>query len=1001
MGRLRYLLLFYVLVLASCLAGADEEPPFAEFRRRAAMVESRSPADYALGRELIAEMHRMAASRKPFFDRSHLFFETVLWRAGRLWFSEKYWRDRSLITNRKFFKQGETWAGNTAISYRLMQEYDADGCNFFAIKSAQHVNLDAADQCGLAPDDFKIVPTVCLSPNPYWQMTDDVLRRINTQKHIWRIDGKPVYLTYGSGRYKADDYQRYFEDIRRRSGGDLVYIAEVTGEAIQLYPDTQYAVHKSVPATDLLNYFDFLTSLLKNSNGVEYGVYLGKQDLTLPYDYFNEYLLPLFGAACGQKEFNGKKILVLKVVGNYTNCNGSQTVYSNGTKTLRGYLELCRKHRVDIIHGFEWDEHNENTNLEPTVAKPMAYKRIFRYFMGQLKGKEPAPLEGDDLSLPNLIVSTRRQLGAGEELELELLHVPDGCAGSYQATVELFDQYGKSVYHSEALTFQGGEFKDHTLVIPTEQYPKSLFLQPTVKVSYKGQERTIAGFPPVVVRGTVAEDHTWFSTPLRNLLTAEGTVRFTPGTEIYPGVREMRVEADLRFNEPLVCAEVVQNSQDIYVHDPQDECHTAEKKNRLFKFYTRFSGPGSGSWNITLDAPAAQRLVTDHVNEKATLAPFDHELKLKMNQNTMKNDYFIVPEAALANGKLTISGKRVDGEADDSFSWEARYLDVLKTGLTSQVLSDGLQFALEVEPRPQRMALELNAKNVNFSDQLLVNNPDAVVALRVVSQNGKIYWSAAYAAEAWGKMIPVSVISGRRGVLDFTLPASRVPYIVYDFNQPGFGNVVPTSAGREFYAHAGGYLSIATGFEGVISAFSMPSTYVAKAAPPAWKDLPGGGRALVFDGKTTQALFFPKTAVPQRHGFTLAMELKPDDVTRDQILFEQRGKQSYLNGFMLSIKDGKLNLEYNCREPHKDHAPLSTWLKFPSDLTLENGVRQRVVLRFDGRKATLEANGRKASFPAEAMGLWLTSSAFGGRGSERFAGELYGVEIIHSPNYPL
>ena len=33
------------------------------------------------------------------------------------------------------------------------------------------------------------------------------------------------------------------------------------------------------------------------------------------------------------------------------------------------------------------------------------------------------------------------------------------------------------------------------------------------------------------------------------------------------------------------------------------------------------------------------------------------------------------------------------------------------------------------------------------------------------------------------------------------------------------------------------------------------------------------------------------------------------------------------------------------------------------------------------------------------MSMWLTPSAFGGRGNERFAGELFGVTIVHSPTY--
>ena len=94
------------------------------------------------------------------------------------------------------------------------------------------------------------------------------------------------------------------------------------------------------------------------------------------------------------------------------------------------------------------------------------------------------------LSRPNLIVSSRRQIGAGEELEIELLNVPDGYKGNYQIQVGLTDQHGKTVYQSEKLYFNAELFKDITLSIPTEKYPDSLFMQPVVRVSYKNKAQT-------------------------------------------------------------------------------------------------------------------------------------------------------------------------------------------------------------------------------------------------------------------------------------------------------------------------------------------------------------------------------------------------------------------------------------------------------------------------------------------------------------------------------
>lgn len=994
-----FLFLFALFLLSESGAG---EKPFARFRQLAAGVQKRSQADYALGRELAKAMQQEALKRKSVLYPAQLYFETVLWRSSRLWFTAKYWRDRALINNRKYFFLNKSWEKNGALSYRLMKEYDADGCNIFVIKSAGHIHLDAAGLCGLSPEEFKLLPTV--SPqesSTYWQMPDSVLKRLVQLKHTWKIDNKPVYLTYYADNYKdPKGLKAFFDNVKKRSGHDLYYIADLSGNNIRLYPDTDYARFRAVAATDLLRYFDHITDYLEDAAGVEYGVYLGKQDLNQPYEYFDEVLLPLVASACGQKKFNGKKILALKVVGNYTNSNGSQTVYANGTKTLRGYLELCRKYKVDLIQGFEWDENNENTNLEPTVAKPMAYKRIFRYYMGLLKGRKAAPLPGDDLTRPNLIVSTRRQIGAGEELELELLNVPDGNFEDYTVAVELFDQRGKTVYRSKDMAFSARRCYDQTLCIPTEKYPDSLFLQPRIIVTQKGNSKSFEGLPPVVVRGTTAEDHTWFSTPLRNLLTAQGSVQFTEGMPLYPGVREVGIEADMTFDDKLISAEVVQDSQDIFVHDPEDECQTSNGMNRLFKLYLRTTSPAQLALQISLPGALKLDFSTDP-SRKAKLSPLSGSSVVKMSSSSRRDEFFILPGAAIPGNVLEISGKRLNGKRKgEKFSLRFELEKVLRTGISSQSLPEGVQFALEADPRPPVMALELQSKKVAFAAVFPVNSPVAVTSLRMVSRSGKIYWSRAYALNSSGKQTPVSVLSSKRGVVDFTLPRSRVPHIVYDFNQKDFGTLLPTDSGREFYANIGGFLSVATGFEGVLNAFNMPRVYAQGAETmPVFRTDPRGKRYLVFNGKDNHGIYFPKTAVPQRHGFTLVFDLKISDIQRDQIIFEQRSVHSYLTGFMIRLTAGKLHLEYNCREPHKNRAPLFAWKKYSSNLTLKPGVRQKLILRWDGRTATLEAGGKKAVFPAEAMGYWLTPSAFGGRGNERFAGELYGIEFIHSPNY--
>ena len=126
-------ILFAVCALLPLISFCGNRP-FAEFRQLAAKMKKRSPEDFALGKKLALSMKKEALNRTPFLNRSHLYFETVLWRSSRLWFTEKHWRDRALINNRKYYSAKKSWEKNAAVSYRLMKDYDADGCNILSSK---------------------------------------------------------------------------------------------------------------------------------------------------------------------------------------------------------------------------------------------------------------------------------------------------------------------------------------------------------------------------------------------------------------------------------------------------------------------------------------------------------------------------------------------------------------------------------------------------------------------------------------------------------------------------------------------------------------------------------------------------------------------------------------------------------------------------------------------------------------------------------------------------
>ena len=187
--------------------------------------------------------------------------------------------------------------------------------------------------------------------------------------------------------------------------------------------------------------------------------------------------------------FNGRKIFSANFKCGYTNAGGSQTLNRDGTKTLRRNLETFLKFKPDVLIGSEWDELNEDTSLGPTVVRPMSSSRITRYYSAISKGKNPSPMPGDDLSIPNMIISQRRELYYGSEFELELLNVPDGeKSKKYTVKVKLLDENGKTVYASDTLPFDSGKMMDHTIRLNTAKLTQHRLLAPEITVFCGGNK---------------------------------------------------------------------------------------------------------------------------------------------------------------------------------------------------------------------------------------------------------------------------------------------------------------------------------------------------------------------------------------------------------------------------------------------------------------------------------------------------------------------------------
>ena len=1032
------LLLAFLLSTVFVTAANAETVLFKDIREEAKKVVPNSPEDFALGRKLMVEIRKLAAEKQLVDGQVHFYTEPVMFRAGKLFYTYKKWFDHNLFVSR------DMWDGSKYEFQPLSLRKSNELCRlagfdgFSPILSTKRMTLVDVVKSAVADERFPVksrtVPVFWFKPQGL-SMPQMKQLKFCADNPTWRFKGKPVAFSYNSDKFSPKKVAAELKKVKDSVGVDLAYVHGVgslwgTGGD----PYHNYINHGETSAVMILKCFDKLTEYLEIGEGIQFRNRLPDRNSDLFVPFYDNVLLPLYAAACAQKKFEGKKILGLSVQAAYAYYWGSQTLDRRGTRTLRTYLELCRKHKIDFVHGIEWDETNEDTSLDPSVCKPMGCARVTRYYSNLMKGLPPVAFPGDDLSLPNLIISQKRQYILGEKFDVEVLNVPDTRENiPYTVKVQLFDHNGKAFYTSGELKFNASELSDHIITIPLEQLAKVRAVYPKLTVNYKGKVRVIdSGLPASIIRATASRDYSWYITPLRNLMfPAREKVKFVNAGFYDKGmVRKVTAEVELDFpGRKLNMVEAVQNSMDIYAYDPENEFLQNDPDRKLFRISslymnkTAFSGIAAELTISLANAPGAcyfkpvmgkrNRYIED-ASKKYQQIAWDKDIvykKAAIRRHQLVT-LFSVPVKSLETAVLTISGTRISGpDKGKKLYWQLPLKELGGYGVKMKTFEDGFHTVVETFFKAELLPMPINKSGVSFKAAIANDLPEAVLMFRAVSKDGRVWWSKPFVPTPdSGKKCKVSVYEITRKAVDLEVDAVRVPHIVYKFD-PAYGlDALTTDAGREFYGGLGSFGTLPSGFEGASHSQNAVS-FAAQLAQdlqqqparprPDWVKCADGRWALSFAPGKGQFVVFPPTTVPQRAGVTINIEINPDSLA-DQVIFGQCGPK-YLAGFQLRLNNGKLVIDYKNRRPHdlkSSYSPLDT---HRSSLTLVPGKWNKVTLSYNGRGFTLAVNGRSEFFAQNGHSLWLSVFTLGGTNPnnrkklESFAGKIRSLEILHKP----
>ncbi len=919
------------------------------------------------------ELRRKAAERQPLVPRTLVFSRSQMkYGLERNYYHT--WPDRPLYASREFRVPG--YKLTPLGSYRrILQEvvkYDIDGLAFFPETTGRMEMFDMTMQAGV--EGVQLLPEFI--PTPYSEESvkakAEVVRKALATPACPRINGKLLITSYNAGQLPPEEWARILAAVREQVGDTFLFLPALTnGASLKPFGRGKVRTPEMVEKEQ-----EVLRSYLAVCDGIyfHYPPALRNLDRTFDAEFYRDVFIPIFKSVLAEPPFRNK-YLGLSAYRGHLNPDRGNGFLEDYTRTMRASFEVAMDAKPDVIILPEWDEVNENTGWRPMVNGAHASQRILRYFMSRIKGKAPTPRPGDDTSVPNLILTTRKVLTLGEEVVVELVNVPDSEEShTYTAEVALVDDAGKVVHTFEPVTLESGKLTEHRLTLPSERFPHTLTLTPTLKVrKYKGRDFDYSrGFHPIHVRATWNWDDLAVRQPLRDLLRPE-VAELKWGEKNADG--SLVLTGTVSAPEDLLFVEVLGENDEVYVHDPGDEFLRADPDTEavVISFRSINDQPLSGQIEVNHGTP---RWVTKGVTlltKPMEVTVEKSRIRLKSLSSQHERCVLVtLPKTQIAEAELVVNTDRAQ------FAIPVR--EIFEKQMVAKEFGNGLQFTMTPYRKQFDMPLPLNGKSAGFSVRVWPETPNDVYHLRLISRNGRVYRSAPLippgAKEGETTRLRIYSDTEQRGV-NVPVAASRIPRVEYEF-RPERGAVLLSPAGRPFWATLGGFVDTTTGVGNGYPLFANYPNPVRHASPE-WVD-----GLLRFRGEGSY-LILPRETLPRRGAFTLELEVRPETAGDQPILIS--GIRDRAHGLALRIVNGCLEASFMDRD-FQGH-------RFTTSLAIPAGEWSTVKVRYDFENLILSVNGKEEAFPLSLPANNIGYGIMGGWNEKWFQGDLRKLRIVH------
>jgi hypothetical protein len=951
----------------------------------ATQTRAQAEAEY---KQVMTEIRAQAAARVPLTPRPLVFSRSqVHYDLGQYYYHK--WNDRPLFASRAY-RMPSPYMIPLSSFKRTLQEvvnYDIDGLAFFPETRGRMDVFEMKEKAGVP--GLQIMPEflgggIINTPQEALRLKLEALRQALKSPSTPRINGKLLITSYNAQNSTPAQWKELLDTLRAEVGDSFIFLPALSNVAALHSP---FMAGEPISRAAIEKERAFLRSYLDVCDGIyfHYPPSLRNKDHTFDGDFYRDIFIPVFKSVLSEPAYRGK-YLGLSAYRSHMAPDRGNSLHEDGTRTLRRSFEAAMEARPDVIVMPEWDEQNENTSFRPTIYGGRTTERVVRYYMSQIKQKAPTPLPGDDVSIPNLILSTRKAAVLGESLNIELLNVPDSTTpGSYSVELALQDATGKVVHSFKPVTLNAAKLQEHRFSLATETIPAVEVLVPVLTVrGYKGRDSVFdSGFHHTQVRATWNWDYLYVRQPLRDLLpsTSAKIAWEAPASSGAP----LMLTGSVSSPEDLNLVEVLGDDDEAYAVDPTNEFFRDDPSREVFLVEYRSVNSMSTEGDLALKNADAE-WITNELQSTPKKFPVTRE-KFKGDRIHLKSPVSVHQRwIYLAIPKANIAAAELDFNLD-----KAKFTVPLREVLEKKMIARGFENGLHISIRPYYrqldMPLPLNKKEVSFRVQIHPEIATEQYQLRLTALNGKLFYSRPLLLPSSNsgaqKKLRVYSDTQKRGI-DVQVAADRIPELKYEF-APERGAVLLTGADRPFWATLGGFTNSTTGRGAVNSLWSEVYPEKTERSAPTWENI-DGKPALSFDGVGTY-LELPREALPLRGAFTLGFDIRPASA-QNQVLLTNRVVGS-MKGLSLEIRDGKLYGTFID----------TTWKSqlFPTNLAIPVNAWSTIKVRYDFEKLTFSVNGKSESFPqslpASSVGFTIIGEGWKGNW---FKGDVRNLHITHN-----